>query len=268
MKKLPIVPTLLLIVFCISCSEGDDLFLNSDVDYFPLEVDNSWTYENQFNQGSENSQSTETLTIETKNQNQYHFNQSEDELVGIFTSMLASGKVFKQNGNQKITLDGKFNIELNSDLTNLEFPIDDIVLYDANLSQGNTMSFSSGEFQQEINDLPVNFKFEISSIHKGFSVEKNVNGVNYEDVFISEIRVSLSANVFIVFSSFTILQKQEVASITNYYSKDVGLIKSEVSAEIIFEDIPEQLNVDIPDVNFTSSQELKNYSLNQVHNTY
>lgn len=266
MKKLPIVLTLILISFCISCSDDNDSFSNSEINYFPLEVDNSWVYENQLNQDSGNTQGTETLSIETETENRYSFSQTNNELTGIFTSMLASGEIYKQNGDQKIILDGQYSLDLDLDLennpTNLKFPFEDIVLYDANLSQGNMMSFSSGEFQQEINGFPVDFNFEINSIHKGFVLEKVVNGLSYNDVFVSEIQVSLSANVFIVFSKFTILQKQEISRITNYYAKDIGLIKSEVSTEIIFEDIPDQLNTEIPDVNFTSSQELETYSLN------
>lgn len=260
MKKLPIV--LILIALCISCSEEDDSFLETDINYFPLELDNSWTYKNQLNQSSGNSQGTETLTANDKNENRYNFSQTENELVGIFTSILASGDVYKQDGNQQIILDGQFNVDLEDELSGFEIPFQDIVLYDTNLSQGNTMSFSSGEFQQEINGFPVDFNFEINSIHKGFVMEESLNGESYEDVFISEIQVSLSAEVFIVFSDFTILQNQQITSITNYYAKDIGLIKSEVSTEIIFEDIPDQLNTEIPDVNFTSSQELETYSLN------
>lgn len=262
MKKIKPILTLLIVFFCLSCSDENESLSNSEVNYFPLDVDNSWTYENELNQASGNTQGIETLSIELENQSRYSLNQSNDQLVGIFTTMLASGEVYKQNGDQKIVLDSQFSIELENELSSLEFPLKDVVLYDANLSQGNTMSFSSGEFQHEINGIPVDFMFEINSVHQGFVLEKVVNGVNYEDVFVSEIQISLSANVFLVFNNFSILQKQEVSSITNYYAKDIGLIKSEVSTEVIFEDIPEQLNANLPDINFTSSQKLESYTLN------
>jgi hypothetical protein len=75
-------------------------------------------------------------------------------------------------------------------------------------------------------------------------------------VFSSKISLNLSASVFIVFSDFTILQKQNASTITNYYAKDIGLIKSDVSTDITFENIPEQLNFEIPDVAIQSDQNL------------
>lgn len=259
MKKFSFALTLICISFCLSCSEEEDPSLYSNVDYFPLEVGNSWVYENQLNQNSEQFQGSEIVSVDEKFQNKYGFTQTNDELVGIFSSMLSSGKVYKQNGNQKIVLEGTFSIDLESELFNLEIPLQDIVLYDQNLSQGDIMSLSSGVFQQDINDFPVDFTFEISSIHKGFSTSKTINDVSYEDVFTSEIQVSLSADVFLVFNNFTVLQKQKITSITNHYAKDIGLIKSEVFTKIIFEDIPEQLEMEIPDVDFNSSQNLETY---------
>lgn len=261
MKKLSFILLLIFSGIFYSCSEEEDSLLNSDIDYFPLEVDNSWTYENQLNQESGNIKGSETLTVEAENENRFSFSQTENELAGIFTSILASGEVYKSNNNL-ITLDAELSIDLDNEFSNLEIPLDAIVLYDANLSQGSTMSFTSGEFQQDINGFPIDFIYEINSIHKGFILEEFVNGVSYEDVFVSEIQVSLSAHVFIVFSDFTILEKQDITSITNYYAKDIGLIKSEVSTEIIFEDIPEQLEIEIPDVNFTSSQKLTSHTFN------
>jgi hypothetical protein len=123
------------------------------------------------------------------------------------------------------------------------------------------MFSNAGELQQNINGFPVDFEYEISSTHKGFLISEVVNDVTYEDVFVSEINISLSASVFLVISDFSILQKQDVIKITNYYAKDIGLIYSRVNTEIIFEDIPEQLNTEISDVNSTSTQNLISYSL-------
>lgn len=261
MKKFTFAFTLIFISFCLSCSEEEDPSLYSDVDFFPLEVGNAWTYKNQFNQNSVNIQGTEIVSVNEKIQNKYGFTQTSDESVGVFSSMLSSGKVYKQNANQRIVLEGDYSIDLESELSNLEIPLQDIVLYDVNSSQGGIMSVSSGTFQQDINGFPVDFIFEISSVHKGFLTSKVINNVSYEDVFISEIQVSLSANVFIVFNTFTVLQKQKITSITNYYAKDIGLVKSEVNTKIIFEDIPEQLGIEIPDVDFNSSQEIETYLL-------
>lgn len=263
MKKLNLILILIFTTFLIiSCSDEDDTFLVSDTDYFPLEVDNSWTYENELNQNSESLEGLETLTINEQSQNRFSFTQTVTNLGGFYTGVLSSGEVYKQDGNRKIIYDGVFSIQLENNLPSLNIPLEDVVLYDANLSQASIMSSNSGEFQQDINGFPVDFNYEINSIHNGFSAEEIINFETYQDVFVSEIQVLLSATVFLVFTNFTILQEQTVTTITNYYAKDIGLISSEVSTEIIFEDIPEQLEVEVPDVNFTSTQQLQSYSLN------
>ncbi|WP_019038797.1 hypothetical protein [Psychroflexus tropicus] len=251
-----------ILVFTISCSEEEDNFLTSDTDYFRLEVGNSWNYDNQLNQNSETIQGSETLNITEQNQNRYRFSQTVDNLAGFYTSILSSGEVFKQSGNQQIAYDGQFSIQLEDNLPAIEIPLENVVLYDANLSQGNSMSVNTGEFQQNINGFPVDFIFEINSIHKGFLAQEVINNTTYEDVFVSEIQVSLSASVFLVITNVPLLQEQKVTTITNYYAKDVGLISSEVSTAIIFEDIPPQLEVEIPDVDFSSEQLLQDYTLN------
>ncbi|MFO7744751.1 MAG: hypothetical protein R6V36_05130 [Psychroflexus sp.] len=260
MKKILLLSVFILAT--LSCSEEDDSSLVSDVNYFPLEIENSWTYSNQSNSNAENSQGTETLTINNQDGNRFSFTQIMNSQPGLFTSVLASGEVYKQNGNQKIIYNGDMNLSLDNNLQNLEFPLKDIVLYDANLSQGDVMFSSAGDFQQDINGFPVDFEYEISSLHNGFSISQVINDVAYEDIFISEINISLSASVFLVISNFSILQKQDIIKIKNYYAKDIGLIYSEVNTEIIFEDIPEQLNVEISDVNSTSTQSLTSYNLN------
>ncbi|MFD0932292.1 hypothetical protein ACFQ0R_06700 [Psychroflexus salinarum] len=259
MKKI-----LLLAVFILatlSCSEEDDSSLVSDVNYFPLEIENSWTYSNQSYSNTENSQGTETLTINNQDGNRFSFTQIVNSQPGLFTSVLASGEVYKQNGNQKIIYDGNLSLALDNNLQNFEFPLDDIILYDANLSQGDVMFSNAGELQQNINGFPVDFEYEINSTHKGFLISEVINDVTYEDIFVSEINISLSASVFLVISNFSILQKQDIIKITNYYAKDIGLIYSKADTEIIFEDIPEQLNTEISDVNTTSTQNLMSYSL-------
>ena len=261
MKKHSLYISLILIICFSSCSSEDVSVLNSDANYFPLKVGNSWAYENEIIENSETLQGIETLTVEEENQNRYNFTQTVTDLEGVFTGVLSSGILYKENSNQKIIYDGQFVLALDNESSNLSIPLEDIILYDANLSQGSVMSSGSGTFQQDINGFPIDFNFEINSIHRGFTTEKIVNGMSYEDVFISDIEISLSASVFLVISDFTILQEQRVTKITNYYAENVGLILSEVTTEAIFEDIPEQLNADIQDINFTSSQILVDYSL-------
>lgn len=250
------------LVFALSsCTEDNESEFLSDADYFPLELENSWTYENQVVSDGVTNLGSETLAITKRADDRFNFTQNVNSQAGVFTSILASGEVYKQNGNQIIVYDGNLNLSIDSNLQNLEFPLEDIIFYDVASSSGDILSSNSGQFQENINGFPIDFSYEITSMHSGFSPSELVSNTTYENVFISELEVSLSATVFLVISDFTILQKQNILSIKNYYAKGVGLIKSEVNTEIIFEDIPEQLDVQISDVISRSTQSLESYEL-------
>jgi hypothetical protein len=262
MKKHLFFPSLLVLLLIFACSEEEDVIVLSDTDYFPLTIDNTWNYNNSMAQNGTTLNGNEQLMVDSKTQqDEFEFSRNTNAVAGVFTQVLTSGKVNKQEENERINYNGELTLALGDGLSEVVFPLENVTLYDAGLSNGDVMSISSGTFEESINGFTVDFNFEVRSIHHGFSVNETVNGTLYDDVFISKTLVRLSASTFIVINDFTLLQEQEIIVIKNYYAKDVGLILSEVEAEIIFEDIPEQLNVEIPDVNFTSNQTLQNYTL-------
>jgi hypothetical protein len=259
MKKVSVYLGLLFLLFCYSCASEDEDILLSDTNYFPLALDNSWTYENTSTGNSNTITGSENLSISgvnAQNPQRFSFTKTVTNFSGVFTTILSSGEVFKQNGEQTIIFDGEYSVFLNDELPSFTIPLSDVTLYDAALIQGDVLYSSLGEVERNINGFPVSLEYEINFAHDGFIDDMTVNGQSYSDVFSSKISLNLSASVFIVFSDFTILQKQNASTITNYYAKDIGLIKSDVSTDITFENIPEQLNFEIPDVAIQSDQNL------------
>ncbi|EMY81414.1 hypothetical protein pgond44_06165 [Psychroflexus gondwanensis ACAM 44] len=265
MKKVSVYLGIIFLLFCYSCASEDEDILLSDSNYFPLALDNSWTYENTSRENSSTITGNETLSISevnTQNPQRFSFTQTVTNFSGVFTTILSSGEVYKQNGEQTIIFDGEYSVFLSDEFPGFTIPLLDVTLYDAALTQGDVLYTSLGEVEEDINGFPVSLEYEITLAHAGFMENMTVNGQTYSDVYSSKISLNLSASVFIVFSDFTILQEQNASTITNYYAKDIGLIKSDVSTDIIFEDIPEQLNFEIPDVSVQSNQNLIDSSIN------
>lgn len=264
MKNRTCYAYLLTLLIIGSCANDDNGFTALKPNYFPLSVGNSWDYENTNQQDQISERGFETLIISDSNKQSpeaFTFEQNTNDLAGVFTSILSTGEVYKDMDNQQVFFNGEYNFQLEDDSPTITIPLEHVLIYDANLSQEDELYVTSGEIEQNIDDLPLTFNYEINTIHKGFLSDKTVNDVLYEDIYISEINLKLSAEVFIIFSDFTILQEQNVTTITNYYAKDVGLIKSEVQIEAIFEDIPEQLDLEISDIDIQSQQNLIDYSV-------
>jgi hypothetical protein len=264
MKKVSVYLGIILLLICYSCASEDENILLSDSNYFPLALDNSWTYENTSIENSNTITGRENLSVSgvnAENPQRFSFTKTVTNFSGVFTTILSSGEVFKQNGEQTVIFDGEYSVFLNDELPNFTIPLSEVTLYDAALIQGDVLYSSLGGIERNINGFPVSLEYEINFVHAGFTDNMTVNGQTYSDVYSSKINLSLSASVFIIFSDFTILQEQNASTIINYYAKDIGLIKSDVSTDITFEDIPEQLNFEIPDVSIRSNQKLIDSSI-------
>jgi hypothetical protein len=264
MKKVSVYLGIIFLLFCYSCANEDENILLSDSNYFPLALDNSWTYENTFTENSNPITGSENLSISEVNAQEpqrFSFSKTVTDISGAFTNILSSGEVFKQNGDQTIIFDGQYSVFLSDELPNFKIPLSEVTLYNAASTQGDVLYNSLGEVEGDLNGFPVRLEYEINFSHAGFMENMTVNNQTYSDVYISKISLYLSVNVSIVFSDFTIIQEQNVSTITNYYAKDIGLIKSDVSTNIDFEDIPEQFNVEITDVSIQSNQNLIDFSI-------
>ncbi len=257
MKWLKIVLVISIGFFLTSCTE-EELGLDSSTNYVPLNENSTWEYNNELSQGSTVLSGNETLNLEIKNQNIYQFSQIETEgFTGISTSLLAGGEVFKRN--QSLILNA--NLDLDIGLDRIILPVTDFVLYNVRSSNNQILSTSTGVIEENINGFTAEFNYEILSIHKGFQEEKTVNGITFENILISELQLNLSAQVFIIFSNFTIIPRQNVMRITHYFAENVGLVFSEVHSELIFDDTPSQFSIQLEDVEFSSTQALSSFNI-------
>ena len=245
----------------VSCADDDDSgMIENNSNYFPLVVGNSWDYQNSIESDENTQTGSETLTVSESlesNPERFSFEQSNVELAGTTTSVISAGEVYKEDG-QNIVFDSDF--EFDTDMLDLSLPIENVTIYNSNTNEGDQFYTENGEIEETVNGLPVTINYELISTNGGFMPSMNVEGETYEDIYISELTFNMSVSVFFVFN-VTVLQEQNVTTVTNYFAKDVGLIKSTVNTELIFEDIPDQVGFQLQDISFYSTQNLIDYQV-------
>ena len=252
---------LLVTTLFFSCESEDDNTLQAD-NYFDLSVGNSWTYNNTITQEGNSTSGTETLEvngIETiNNQDYFSFIQSNVEQQGLVTSILTSGELYKTNDNAQLVFTGDYNFEATPELPSLNFELNNATIYDQSAQAGATVYNQSNAITQEIQGVPLNINYSINIINGGNIGELTVNNETYQNVYQSEIIINADIQADLGLINVTVLQQQDVVTATNYFAPNIGLIRSDVVTELLFEDLPQ---INLPDISSTSSQELIDFSL-------
>jgi hypothetical protein len=243
----------------ISCTDDEGNTQNSIVenDYFPLVVNNSWDYENTISAPSQSDvASQETLSIsnssETGTLTKYDFETSNLEGSAPITLALSTGIVYKNDNSLVYT--GTFEPGI-SQLPALSFEIQDGKIYDKSKNEGSVLFSFSDTIQETIQGFPVRVDYTVSSVMGSAFENLSVKNQNYEDVISSRLLVSME---ILPSNTLNILRNPDVVEITNYFAKDVGLIKSETNINFDFITFP---SLPLEDINFLTLQELLSYEL-------
>ena len=134
MKKISVYLGIIFLLFCYSCASEDEDILLPDSNYFPLALDNSWTYENTSTENSNTITGSENLSISevnAQNPQRFSFTQTVTDFSGVFTTILSSGQVFKQNGEQTIIFDGDCSVFLGNTVSNFKIPLSKATFYNS-----------------------------------------------------------------------------------------------------------------------------------------
>ncbi|QSS97026.1 hypothetical protein [Psychroflexus sp. ALD_RP9] len=244
-----------------SCESDDENSIQAN-NYFDLNVGNSWTYNNTITQDDNSNSGTETLEVsgvETiNNQDHFSFTQTNVEQPGLVTSILTSGELYKTNDNAQLVFTGNYNFEATPELPSLNFELNNATIYNQSAQVGASVYNQSNTITHEIQGVPVNINYSINIINGGNIGDLSVNNETYQNVYQSEIIISANIEADLGLIDVTVLQQQDVVTATNYFAPNIGLIRSDVITELIFEDLPQ---ISLPDISSTSSQELIDFSL-------
>ena len=265
----------MLAVLFVGCSseENDNPDENPSIsNHFPLNTENSWTYNNEtaYQDGTvENSQETISVASSTETQGVTYYTLESDALPmdqGFVTGLLTNGELTA--AESQLIFDGEWTEDLNifglTNAGNLTIPLSNIILYDINANIGDVLSEKSDEFTQDINiqgaDIPFTFVYTITSTQEEFLESYTVGDQSFEDVISAEVVVNIEiyANYFV---NIPILNSQDAIVIKNYYANNVGLIFSTTDVNYQFENINLPTFPEIEDISVDFTQEIDSYTI-------
>ncbi|MBL7560729.1 hypothetical protein JAO71_13050 [Olleya sp. YSTF-M6] len=234
-KQLITLLFLSLVIF--NCSDDNsDNTDNNEVaftgNFFPLHLDNSWTYlvTDLNNNTNETTVNTDLLMVESESNTGYNLTVNQGDLAnGIMSGILTSGEL----SLTETTLTSNGSIQLPIEGFDFEIEIDNALLYNTSAENETELSSQSGTFTQDIEGYPVTINYTLSSQQLQNLESYVVNTIDYQTVTSAKIALNLSASItvtqFGISQSLPIVDSQEVLSIVSHYAKDIGLIQAEAN---------------------------------------
>ena len=236
MKK---ILMLLLTVGLIACNSDDDSNDTATIttNYFPTSTNSTWTYSNT----DQNGDTEDTMFVngtEQTNGNTYTNLDTEAAASGFMVGVLTNNLVRRDGG--QLIINGELSAPIEG-FPEISIPLNDVVLYNANVASGETISTLSDNFTETIMEIPLTFEYTTTSI-QGAALATYTSGTEtYTDVIRSRIVLNLSVSTSIVIGATTlvvpILSAQDVLVVDNYYAADTGLVFSEATIDYQLEDI-------------------------------
>ncbi len=241
MKNLQILSfALIATLFFASCSSDDD-DNNSPTeplvgDYLPSTAGNLWTYDVD-NTSSSNPEldfvdETDFLKIATLTGNSFTLEvNNSGSAFGVMNDILSAGTL--TIGESTLSYSGDLDIiDEFSSLTNEEISLQNVLLYDLNESNNSIMTQIGGSITEDLvvgdDTVPLTIDYTIATTKISTSNNMTVNGESYNNIIKTKLVLTLDIYATIpVFGNMAIIDNQEVVVINNYFSEDIGLIKSE-----------------------------------------
>ena len=266
-----------------SCSDDNDSDTSNSGDpdttasgnYFPSTINDFWNYDvvNTDNVTDESVESTDNIYVASATGTTFNLEANNDTVAnGTMNGLLTTTELSRTD--TELTIDGTMELPAEiSDLIEFEILLDNVKLYKLNASNGTQLSSSTNTAQQDFNGFPVTITYVITTKALGASDSMSLNGETYNDVITSSLKVNLKVSTVVTIlgspTPINILDPQDVLSITNYFAKDIGLVRSEADSDFNVSDIAitalELADVDLDGIptsgSSTNIQELTDFSV-------
>ena len=280
-EKLKLVIVVIMVLpLLIACNNKSDSFDEPTTgDYFPSNLNNLWNYsiENVSTTYPDlNSNFQDVIKVSDVDSNSFNLKVNDGTIgYGTLSTILASGELtksnssLKYNGNLSLPVISEFVSTANSQITLTGF-----VMYDLNADVNSELTFLSNSFTENIdfdgNTVASTISYSVSNVKKMNLNSLIVEGEVFSDVISTEIVINMS--MYLSFGALVdqpLLEPQDVIIITNYYAKDVGLIKSEANLSYsLNEGLITLLRLAGVTIDFqtngsvSNTQQITNYSIN------
>lgn len=152
---------------------------------------------------------------------------------GFYCSMLKDNYIRVDGSSVKMS--GKFKFNLGANL--LEFPVNDFVIFKENATTGTNLGEpATGSIDLAIPNFstPVKVNYTIKALAGGDSTPIVINSITYNDIKKIILYISIDAGLNLPPLGVTqVLQPstQDVIVSTQYYSKNIGLVKADTQIE-------------------------------------
>jgi len=183
----------------------------------------------------ENITSTDSLYIATETPNAFTFGVNDNMIAnGTINSLLTSGSLTRTETT--LSLDGDLALpqEL-ADFIDFELMLNTIVLYDVQAGIGTELSTTTNTVTQMVGTFPVTITYTLTTTAQEFLESYTLLGQNYTNVATADLILTLEAATNIdvggVSIPLPILNEQDVLVSTNFFAKDVGLIRAVTTTE-------------------------------------
>lgn len=225
----------LCLVAFIACDSSDDdaNASNTDFNYFPLSVTNTWDFE--IATGTD--VSNESLTVDTVTGTEFTLIANPTAPTGFMTRILSGGALKAENG--KLIGNGNIDFGLQG-LSNFNVAIVNGTLYDQNANVNAELFSTTGTTSQTVDVYDLDITYEVRTVQQADVAQMVVEGITYSDIIHSQLIINATITTDVTIASFTqqvpLLDPQDVIVIDNYWSKDIGLIKSDNQLDYELED--------------------------------
>ncbi len=228
-----------------SCSDDNDSDTSNPGDpdttvtgnYFPSSLNDFWNYDvvNTDNATSESVESTDNIYVASVTNTTFNLEANNNTVAnGTMNGLLTTTELSRTD--TELTIDGTMELPAEiSDLIEFDIVLDNVKLYNLNASNGTQLSSSTNTAQQDFNGFPVTITYMITTTALGSSDSMSLNGETYNDVITTSMKVNLKVSTVVTVASIpvtiNILDPQDVLIITNYFAKDIGLVRSEADSD-------------------------------------
>jgi hypothetical protein len=232
--------SLFLIVSCSSSDDSGDPAEPIVGNYYPSDANNTWIYNVENSSADDptlNATGVDLVTVSASgNPFTIDVNSDTTPTNGLMNGILNSGALSRSASalglNGFIDLPAELAILSSSSLNLTNF-----VLYDLNASTNQQLSVIDDVIVDTIDlngsMIPISAVYRITSTKRNDLNSLTVDSDVFNNVISSEITVNLTvtATIDIAGSSttVTVINNQDVLTITNFFSEDIGLIQSEAT---------------------------------------
>lgn len=273
---------LLFAIVLTSCSTDETVQTNSYTNetteagnYYPSTLDSFWNYDvsNTDNSSNETLMTTDNIYVDNVTATFFTLGANNNTIAnGTMNGLLTSSELSRTD--TELILNGNLELpEELSDLIDFEINLNAIKLYKINATNGAELSNSSNTIQQDFNGFPLTINYEITTNALGNEDTISLNGDTYNTVTIADFKLKLTVTTTITVAGFSvdinILEPQDVISITNYFAKDIGLVRSQANTNFTISSTAitalEAAGIDLDGIptsaSITNIQELTDYNI-------